>query len=486
MALDTSITSLYEYKVHERRNDIEELNGQICADWDYIRSLEESKAGNQSLGYAIKQEIQSAIEELRQTRDEMWNEVEEFAIGMVTLSNYTGKGMTEEELFSMLFDPLQAALQPILDFLPNLGLPEIPIIGNLTQIIKKISDMGRMIRRLPQEYVDAARKEAEEAKAAEKELAAAQKTERQRGMGWWDRRADDFKNSQFGKICKEIVDILGEVLHIIAMIAQNVTLFAILELIKLLKPVLDAFQIAVGTVVTLLENAYTLIRTLIYSSAQLLRYFYKMLEKKLTQLWDILVYVCSGGWSLPENLMISAAYGDIVCCNIEISGLMCEIENLDLSHSIALTDEQISAYQAKAEELAVKIKNSGTSRQSRREYQNDRSDIMNIKLPPLQKAKAEMLSSQKENDAEASYLSSNGTKIYNEELMRLTQQDAYLSMKQQEIAERKDSYDNFMREQEQKRLDEEEQNNEESSSDDSENDAPEPSSEEPDWNNGDE
>lgn len=341
----TPVTSIYEYRVQEWQNDLSGVQAQWNEDDALLSSYKEQKSETVQIGMMIKSQILGAINELQRGRDDLEKELEEFA-GVVWDEFASHSSRTAEDVFNDIFDPFLQALTPLMDVVGSVGLPEVPIIGNLQTLIQKIAKTGQLISRLPKTMRDAAKKEADEQRelekkriAAETEFADAERKYKQvdKNMTWWDRQMDDFKNSPFGKILLEIVEIFKQVIQVVIMICQCAVYAALLMLLEKLKPLLQQL----GDIIALISNALSVMKMLMLSSAQMVRFFYKMLEEKLSDLWNVVRYVIAGGWSLPVNGMISAIHADMICCEFEMSSINMEIGKLSLDHTIDLDSKDI-------------------------------------------------------------------------------------------------------------------------------------------------
>lgn len=351
--IDTTITSTYDFKMHEWNNDLSGLQLQIDEDKELLEQYQNNKSETISIGTQIKNEILSALTELERTKAEMEAELESFALGMLeSFLEHANSQDVATEMFNMIFDPFIAALDPLMEVVGSVGLPEVPIIGNLKTIIQKIAKTGQIISKLPKEVREAARKEAEAQKNAEKAAAESEKALRQDGMSWWERQVDDFENSPFGKVCKEIVEIFKQIVDIIIMICQCAAMAALMMLLEKLKPILNAL----GDIIAIISNVQTVMRMLLYSSAQMIKYFYKMLEEKLTDLWNIVRYVIDGGWSLPVNGMISAIHADMLCCEFEMSSINYQKDQATAEHTIELDEETIKKLQIEYDDASAQMK----------------------------------------------------------------------------------------------------------------------------------
>lgn len=334
----TPVGSIYEYRVQENLNDLSAVQLQWNEDAVLLSSYKEDKSEFENIGLTIKNEILKSIDELRQTKDELEQELAAFA-GVVWDEFSDHATQSAMDIFNQIFDPLMQAITPLMDVVSNVGLPEVPILGNLQAVIQKIAKTGQLISKLPRDVRNAARQEMADKKKAEKELRKAQadadEAERKykqinENMTWWDRQMDDFKASPFGKIVLEIVDIFMQVLEVLTMICQCAVYAALLMLLEKLKPLLQQL----GDIIALISNALSVMKMLMFSQAQLIRFFYKMLEEKLSELWGLVQYVIGGGWSLPVNGLISAVHADMICCEFEMSSINMEIGRLQLDHKI--------------------------------------------------------------------------------------------------------------------------------------------------------
>ena len=447
----TPVASIYEYRVQENMNDLSAVQLQWDEDAALLSSYKEQKEDFQNIGLMIKNEILKSVEELRQTKDELENELAAFA-GVVWDDFTNHANQSAMDIFNQIFDPLMQAITPLMDVVSNVGLPEVPILGNLQAIIQKIAKTGQLIAKLPKEVRAAARQEMEDKKKAEKELrkAQAEADEAARkykqineNMSWWDRQMDDFKASPFGKIVLEIVDIFMQVIEVLKMICQCAVYAALMMLLEKLKPILQQL----GDIIALISNALTVMKMLMLSSAQMIRFFYKMLEEKLSELWGLVQYVIGGGWSMPVNALISAVHADMICCEFEMSSINMELDRLQLGHKIELDGEMREMWQQRVNELtAAQEQNSGPNELDpfaaqaaeyvKRELQKSRVQLNRASVIELQDKSA-----LNTLGIDISAFNETASDKYNLELEKRTAEDEYLKNSheaiQQEIEETK-------------------------------------------------
>lgn len=374
------VSSLYDYQVQENLNDLSVVQLQWDEDAALLSTYKEQKSDTQNIGLMIKNEILKSIEELRATKDELEKELEEFA-GVVWDEFSDSANQSAMDIFNQIFDPLMQAITPLMDLVGSVGLPEVPIIGNLQSIIQKIAKTGQLISRLPREVRNAAREEAEKQKKAHKELAKAQadteEAERKykqvdQNMTWWDRQMDDFKNSPIGKILLEIVEVFIQVIEVLKMICQCAVYAALIMLLEKLKPLLQQL----GTIISIITNALTVMKMLMFSSAQLIRFFYKVLEEKLSELWNIVRYVIDGGWSMPVNGMISAIHADMICCEFEMSSINMEMGRLSLDHIVDIDTDTKKKWEKREKQLQGEMESELNSQN----FDRDVFDSLNYKF----------------------------------------------------------------------------------------------------------
>lgn len=370
------VGSIYEYQMHEWQNDLSGVQLQLEEDKTLLSSYKDQKSETIQIGMAIKNQIINTINELENTKNDLEKELQEFA-GIVWDEFTDHAGRSAEDIFNEIFEPFMQALTPLMDLVGSVGLPEVPIIGNLQAIIQKIAKTGQLISRLPKEVREAARKEADEQKKLEKErrTAEAEAAEAERkykqvdqNMSWWDRQKDDFRNSPFGKIILEIVEIFTQVIHVVWMICQCSVYAALLMLLEKLKPLLSQL----GDIIALISNAFSVMKMLMLSSAQMIRFFYKVLEEKLSELWNVVRYVIDGGWSMPINGMISAVYADMICCEFEISSINMEMGRISIDHNVDLDEDKIKEYEKRIKSLE------GNLESAKAEDPRDASKIMTL------------------------------------------------------------------------------------------------------------
>lgn len=431
------VASLYEFKMQEYQNDILSDNIQIEEDRVLLEEYKNQKSETLNIGAMVKEELMKTINELQNTKNELEKELDAFA-GVLWDEFVSHASQSPEEIFNQIFEPFLQALTPLMEVVSSVGLPEVPIIGNIQNIIQKIAKTGQLIAKLPKEVRDAARKEAEAKKKVEQELRKAEadaataerklKQENQ-NMSWWERQKDDFKNSPIGKVILEIVEIFKQVLQIITMICQCALYAAILMILEKLKPIIGML----GDVVALVTNAYTVLKMLMFSQAQMLKFFYKMLEEKLSELYGIVTYVIDGGWSLPVNFMISAIYADMLCCEYDISSINFEMSKLSLEHYISDKKEELEDLNSNKSKVEASLENArgdelnGTYPQYMIDNLNTQLSIYENSINSTETIINDSESNLKTILENQQFFTNNRAKKYRLELDKLTSEDNYLS-----------------------------------------------------------
>ena len=437
------VTDLSAFKYQELQNDVSAYNIQINEDLELIKQYKQQEEETFDLGSQIKDEISKIIAELEKTQDEMWAELDAFA-GFFW--DHANQG--PEEIFNQIFEPFLQAVEPLMNVVGSIGLPELPVIGNIQTIIQKIAKMGQLIAKLPKEVRDAAKKEMEDQEKLRKELkkAEADKATAERkmkqidpNMKCWDGVEDDFKDSKLGKIVMEIVEIFKDILHILQMMCENAVMGALLVILEKLKPIIGM----VGDAFALINNAYTVMKMLMFSQAQMLRYFYKTIEEKLSQLNGILNFLICGGYSLPTNFMISAAYSDMVSCQVGISSTNQEIYQMDYDYALKEVDSKISNLTALNSNIDGQIENAKADIVKGTNGAKEKHDDLIVKKESIEneldtaETIKKIYETGKESLLKEKEIWKNGgsDKYYNDEMEKLTEEDEYLSKTNKEMAE---------------------------------------------------
>ena len=345
------VKSVYDYRIQEWNNDLSSTQQQWDEDKVLLSTYKEDKVKIEQIGFDIKEQIKTVVEEIENTVSSLESELLNAGLGLVNTFKSQAT-LTPEEIFNMLFEPFMQALEPLMSIIGTVGLPEIPVIGNIQNIIQQIAKTGSIISKLPKQVREAARAEAklkkqkEELEKKKKEtsdqLAEAQNAQKEGSS--WD-RPSEFAKSRLGKIVNDIVSIFWDVLKIITMICECAVIAAIMMLIEKIKPIVGAL----GNIVAIITSAQTVMKMLILSASQMVRYFYKMLVDKLSELWDIISFVVDGGFSLPVNALISGVHADMICCEFEMSSINMKIDDIKKSHKVDLKKENIKKYKENKE-----------------------------------------------------------------------------------------------------------------------------------------
>lgn len=411
------------------RKDLDKKYAELQSDNDILCGVYTMLKDTKKEGLGAAEEIRETINEIRELKDEMENTLMEYA-----LCGW-GSGKSFEELFSELFDPLIEALDPLLDPISQLGIPEIPLINEIPNIIKKFTNMGRIISKLPPEIRNQAIEEAKAAKEKAKAAKEADYKSKREAAGantTWTRMAYDYENSDsfVWKLVREIVEIFKAVVEMIEAIASCLEIFAILIIIDKFKPVIDMFKLQLGDAITILTGVKDLLKCIITGKYSLIKLLGKVLMSKVEGIMDFFTYVCNG-IDLPSNAMISACYMDIISCQCDISSLQLSIDYFE--------NESKAIYENKTIEKCDKeIKN--TEKKIEKLKKKDPPSVEKIALQEgvkefLEKYSAELLSSNNETlsaitkcDTDIKNFEANKGELFRSMVIAQTSQDEYLKV----------------------------------------------------------
>lgn len=247
--------------------------------------------------------VLNAVYDLSNIADMMMAEVDSFCLaGIPNVSGIAVSALQEyttEYIFNQLFNPILNAFELIQPLASNMfNLPNLPIVGNLSQIITNIINVTGVLARLPKGVLESARKKAEENPESFPEYA----------------------RHIIGDIVDKIVTAFKEVIEIIKTFVQNIQLGLLVMALNIINSLIPVAQ----DIMQLAQSAYDLIKNLMMSQAKLFEYFYKMLEQKLKDMWNVICYANTALFNSPESEdMINFIKQDIEYCN----GQLQQIDN---------------------------------------------------------------------------------------------------------------------------------------------------------------
>lgn len=334
---DAYDNGVYELGVMNRINDISALTEQREKDYALLSSYVQGNADIDLSNLKISEDLHNVVVQLEKIKEEMKAEMnfEKFGDAIVSSAESSFQAGRESavETLQTMIDPLTAAVLALQDsVLTKMGIPEVPVIGNIQQIIVKIGEIGRVVSRLSSEDRENAKK-------------AAKKEAEESGGNMVERLYED---SIVDKIVTELRNTFWEVLELLQKIIACIEPFLLMMLLEKLKPVIDYFGLAVGEIYGIAENAYTVGKMLIFNQAKLLDLFAEAIRSKIEDLWDIVRYFIHGG-ELPNDAMISAIAKDIVCCDFDI-----QAKQLDVA--LIQSNQQLYSEKNTLEELKDRYK----------------------------------------------------------------------------------------------------------------------------------
>lgn len=247
--------------------------------------------------------VLNAVYDLSNIADMMMAEVDSFCLaGIPNVSGIAVSALQEyttEYIFNQMFNPILNAFELIQPLASNMfNLPNLPIVGNLSQIITNIINVTRVLARVPKGVLESARKKAEENPESFPEYA----------------------RHIIGDIVDKIVTAFKEVIEIIKTFVQNIQLGLLVMVLNIINSLIPVAQ----DIMQLAQSAYNLIKNLMMSQAKLFEYFYKMLEQKLKDMWNVICYANTALFNSPESEdMINSIKDDIEYCN----GQLQQIDN---------------------------------------------------------------------------------------------------------------------------------------------------------------
>ena len=326
------VDATYQHKMNRLLDDIYEYEDQIADDNEAMWSLYESKYG---LTYSfltfgnLKNEIEQQIIDMKELLE---GEVEDQVKEMLTmpdfsdisgtianLSNLVDSDEMEDQIIDAMVRPIVDSVGRLSEFLPDLGLPKIPIVPDLGKIIRTFATIGRLIYNMPEEYT----------KQASTEFDGQSTEEKTKLLG------------KLGELAKEIAEMIKTAMSQIPNILICIVFVSILKILDIFKPIIDMFKLDLTMVINILSVAKIAAEAYATGGASLVNRLKKYFLKKINKFMYILQYLyssCEG--NLPVDKLILECQRDILSCTAEISGL-----NLE-------RDLQMSLYQIEKTKIA--------------------------------------------------------------------------------------------------------------------------------------
>lgn len=175
---------------------------------------------------ASKAIIVSVIQDtLRQTRDGMRKECYDIFLKFLEMFGDTTSGLDPMVVASMAIEKLMSLIQPFLE-LPN--MPQIPFVGSLSDILKKLAKMGEISWELQ--------------KNEDQETAKEEQEEQEDKDNYWP----------IVSLIGEIFTAIYELIKTTPLILEIFIVLLLLELLETFKPVIDYFGLTYGPMVKLL------------------------------------------------------------------------------------------------------------------------------------------------------------------------------------------------------------------------------------------
>lgn len=291
----------YEKTMDDLRSEQLVWEDQLEEDELALQELYDRKFNETSSFLDVVNIEESITESLTNLKDMLEAQFEDMAGQYTTLSNWLSADPSalEDQMIDMMMEPILEAIKPLQDLLPDLGLPELPIIGDLNKILKSFIAIGRIMYNMP----EAAQQQDQETEAKAKKA----------GPNIWS------------KLKNTAMDILELIQYAFSQI-QNVLIIvgfmAVMKLIEIIKPVLDAFQLVVSSVVQMLTIVDTVGKIMYGNIKALLIKLKKYFMKKIMKFLYLLEFLYrDGDGTLPIDDLIRATQRDIFSCVVEISSI---------------------------------------------------------------------------------------------------------------------------------------------------------------------
>jgi len=239
----------------------------------YENLQKKSLTAKEMIGEQVSESVAEVKELFNEMRASMLKSInpllEAFDDPMGVLDEYDKSDELLDAAVNAIVEPLVKALEPFLDLD---GMPDLPLLGSLKDIIQSIKDMGR-IQRETKKYLKKNKKNKKD-----KEESAAE-----------DKRSfmEKLNDSEVGKVCAEVVKLLIVLAQQLVMFIMFFFYYLISELIDLLKPVFEAFGIIAGTFIGMLTKLNDVLKGG-FNIGALILLIMKLIWEKLQSIFNIL------------------------------------------------------------------------------------------------------------------------------------------------------------------------------------------------------
>lgn len=310
------------------QEEIDALEDTINLDNELMNDLIAKRTGgingefNTSVGETaalILNKIKTQIEDTIITSKENIDMFIEAMMGIVHDLLNT-EGYDPEVIIFMALEQLMAMLEPILA-LP--GMPSIPIIGDLTDMLQKMIKLAQIANKLGQK--DNSNKEEE-------------------ATGTWEKTKEAATDVTL-KAYNWIVDIFNdikalflEIWEMLPMLLQFYWVFLLSELIEMIKPVIDYFGLVAGPYIKLLATLPSLVMMIFNFNTVSKRYLWERLKRKFAPLLDAVSGLANPG-NADDNEKIKYLYTEILTSELDMGGKQIELDQVKTTIKINKADK---------------------------------------------------------------------------------------------------------------------------------------------------
>lgn len=414
-------------EISKLQKDLSKSYEQLAIDQGLLCSFYKDSSDQSKNGLEAASEIRNTIEDIKKWRKEMEDEFLNYA------TTGWGSGMSIEDMVDSILNPLLQSVEGLTAVFSQMGLGNIPMLGTIPKMLQNFSNVGRIVRTLPKEVVDAARYQADSAKQIEEsgsiEVVGGNQT-------WTNVAYKNSNDSTMKKIVDEIKSCFEAFLDLLQTIASCAEIFAIILIIDKFKPVIDQFKIMVGDAVTILENVEELLKLLVKGKFALIEFVGQLIWSKIEDLWNIIVYV-SVGQGISTNALISGCWSDIVSVKCDISAIELSIDfvqNQLISHSDAKTMDVYRDKIDEAESFVKLLKSSSSPNMDSIRTEEKKLESLKTKEKILKTITAPEHGMQLSSSLSAiEFFEKNRSSIYQQLLDQNISLDSYLNPKKEEV-----------------------------------------------------
>lgn len=362
-------------KIMAVNSDVDEIIDTINLDNETISTLIKKRHQEEdilnsvpSVAYEIISSLNNVISTLETATDPdeaMDQMMEELGDAFVSSMNAAPDIDPYEMTVDIMLSTLTEMVSPILATLESAGMPKLPIIGSIQDVVVSIKKLGQVSSKISNTLTPQMKAQLKEELKQKKD-----------GKSFMTR----LLNMPIWSKIKEILELVWKLLQNLWNVVQFYFLFALKELLEILKPVFETFGLAAGIMLNMLPKMIDFVVSLLTNQMRFVMKLGKAIVKKVEEVF--------AACTLPANYIskydtiISALATEIVSCEIALEEKDQSVDlyrdTFSLRDAISVVNNFQQEYDKKKKYIA-KAKESGESDFSPEELDTMEKNLENIK-----------------------------------------------------------------------------------------------------------